>query len=161
MDAPGSSPLARGTPKIQFEIQGLAGLIPARAGNTALRPSAWERCRAHPRSRGEHSPTTHGVRTVWGSSPLARGTPVFHAQRQVCTGLIPARAGNTGCSRTERRVHRAHPRSRGEHSSEPLTARTSQGSSPLARGTLRAANMGKNVIGLIPARAGNTSKMTA
>ena len=70
--------------------------------------------------------------------------------------LIPARAGNTvpfGC-----RVlgGSAHPRSRGEHIYPVADEVAYAGSSPLARGTLRARWSSCLVVRLIPARAGNT-----
>ena len=52
--AAGSSPLARGTPMLEYyEIQEY-GLIPARAGNTDGAEFSGAHFRAHPRSRGEH-----------------------------------------------------------------------------------------------------------
>ena len=52
--ATGSSPLARGTPRLPWTRRWRCGLIPARAGNTGAwswsRSNSW----AHPRSRGEH-----------------------------------------------------------------------------------------------------------
>ena len=52
---------------------------------------------------------------------------------------------------------RAHPRSRGEHSSQEYNALKSPGSSPLARGTLSRPAPKPIHSGLIPARAGNTA----
>ena len=51
----GSSPLARGTLMSVQGAERTAGLIPARAGNTAVAPSGGGVMRAHPRSRGEHT----------------------------------------------------------------------------------------------------------
>ena len=51
---PGSSPLARGTPFTPLLLYIENGLIPARAGNTRVRPMGFAEQRAHPRSRGEH-----------------------------------------------------------------------------------------------------------
>ena len=69
----GSSPLARGARIRRHPPDGPAGLIPARAGST--RGAAPGRCwwRAHPRSRGEHSPRETASLLAMGSSPLARG----------------------------------------------------------------------------------------
>ena len=50
----GSSPLARGTRKAALDKATLAGLIPARAGNTNNTEIYEFKDRAHPRSRGEH-----------------------------------------------------------------------------------------------------------
>ena len=91
----GSSPLARGTLTSERVDVHVAGLIPARAGNTALVGTANQIVGAHPRSRGEHRGLPRGVSPPAGSSPLARGTQ-FRAKRTgPHVGLIPARAGNT------------------------------------------------------------------
>ena len=91
----GSSPLARGTQKHNTVGFSTKGLIPARAGNTRRAFHRWRGCRAHPRSRGEHTglpwPTLHEQ----GSSPLARGTHLVLNLLSNFRGLIPARAGNT------------------------------------------------------------------
>ena len=52
----GSSPLARGTLTSILFAKANLGLIPARAGNTAVRRALSFACSAHPRSRGEHTP---------------------------------------------------------------------------------------------------------
>ena len=54
MCAWGSSPLARGTRRVYQLVNVITGLIPARAGNTALVGTANQVVGAHPRSRGEH-----------------------------------------------------------------------------------------------------------
>ena len=91
-----------------------------------------------------------------GSSPLARGTRQTLCQTAPVEGLIPARAGNTtGRSPPEAELG-AHPRSRGEHCGAVNSTEMSPGSSPLARGTLRSRRGLSRLIGLIPARAGNT-----
>ena len=71
----GSSPLARGPRGILRPLCALAGLIPARAGNTYEPGFPFVPCWAHPRSRGEHSSSTGKITLTLGSSPLARGTP--------------------------------------------------------------------------------------
>ena len=135
----GSSPLARGTLKNGRWNRGAFGLIPARAGNTCLRPERqWARW-AHPRSRGEHSVALSSAGSLRGSSPLARGTLTSHLAGVAIPGLIPARAGNTWAVPRICRVHGAHPRSRGEHTDDDDVMKSNPGSSPLARGTLAAA----------------------
>ena len=91
----GSSPLARGTQADSLGIGHLYGLIPARAGNTLEVRRPGQAPRAHPRSRGEHSPTWTDPPSTSGSSPLARGTPIGRFWNGIVDGLIPARAGNT------------------------------------------------------------------
>ena len=73
------------------------------------------------------------------------------------TRLIPARAGNTERIPSTNTGPSAHPRSRGEHASEPKFDRHCCGSSPLARGTLQFSKLIHAAERLIPARAGNTT----
>ena len=91
----GSSPLARGTRGANGAASRARGLIPARAGNTAVAGSVSRGAGAHPRSRGEHMVRFASVKEVAGSSPLARGTLPCRTPEGGASGLIPARAGNT------------------------------------------------------------------
>ena len=50
----GSSPHARGTPRLKEMCVPIEGIIPACAGNTRHSPSSLSRVRDHPRMRGEH-----------------------------------------------------------------------------------------------------------
>ena len=72
------------------------------------------------------------------------------------SGLIPARAGNTGADTSPCGVYGAHPRSRGEHRETQNGTPYLTGSSPLARGTPPPLSLSTAQMGLIPARAGNT-----
>ena len=152
----GSSPLMRGTYQSDTAGPVVARLIPARAGNTchvrAPRAHAW----AHPRSRGEHSRSEISRSRVRGSSPLARGPRQHELTLWRIRGLIPARAGTTWDSPPAVCPCRAHPRSRGDHRRMRFGSGGTGGSSPLARGTLGVSSGARLVIGLIPARAGNT-----
>ena len=73
--------------------------------------------------------------------------------------LIPARAGNTTGLLPFLLPEQAHPRSRGEHTQEPIFSSRLNGSSPLARGTPEESLLDRGVLRLIPARAGNTSAL--
>ena len=155
----GSSPLARGTHE-----PGVAGrpghrFIPARAGNTraAARPRASPP--VHPRSRGEHCPTSPVGCSPNGSSPLARGTLEHDRTQARRRRFIPARAGNTARRCRRGSSGAVHPRSRGEHGQQDGQAVPVAGSSPLARGTLL--RLLEVVVRdrFIPARAGNTTRM--
>ena len=93
-----------------------------------------------------------------GSSPLARGTPRWVVPGADSRRFIPARAGNTDQRKLRQVIEAVHPRSRGEHQPANSNEPSPLGSSPLARGTLRAR---LNVIApsrFIPARAGNTPR---
>ena len=153
--ARGSSPLARGT----YNSHGLgsrsARLIPARAGNMCVILDTIDPLAAHPRSRGEHSCAAKIASSLFGSSPLARGTYSFMSAAGLGTRLIPARAGNIGLDGELDPRDAAHPRSRGEHLPPGVLNRAVIGSSPLARGTCAAVTAHPAGERLIPARAGN------
>ena len=153
----GSSPLARGA-QSQADGRPLAvGLIPAGAGSTRPPTSRRSGIRAHPRWRGEHLNRPEGLRSVKGSSPLARGahvTKIFHASWR---RLIPAGAGSTLSSVFQRSPPRAHPRWRGEHIKAAATEASEGGSSPLARGARGAGQRAGGQLRLIPAGAGSTA----
>ena len=152
----GSSPLARGTPKLVHAAELGARLIPARAGNTQYTDITEYNATAHPRSRGEHAVVEVEAQPDCGSSPLARGTQIGRNRRRRANRLIPARAGNTPDSADVSPEGSAHPRSRGEHTRLRRCITRGVGSSPLARGTLFAPFGGDAGGRLIPARAGNT-----
>ena len=111
---------------------------------------------AHPRSRGENSPSRRITAAFLGSSPLTRGKPLSHRSRILPRGLIPAHAGKTTCPRTTVVSGGAHPRSRGENASAARHWASSVGSSPLTRGKLCRGNGPRSSRRLIPAHAGKT-----
>ena len=76
----------------------------------------------------------------------------------LCSGIIPACAGNTFRTHNKHLGTRDHPRMRGEHFSPYSTTVTETGSSPHARGTLYAHVDKVEGAGIIPACAGNTSR---
>ena len=155
--AAGSSPLARGTPG-RDPLRAVRGrFIPARAGNTNACTWATSRGPVHPRSRGEHCPTSPVGSSPNGSSPLARGTRRRRVRPRPPHRFIPARAGNTTRRAAPNRYRAVHPRSRGEHRRTVSTHVSTIGSSPLARGTREPAGDVPDVPRFIPARAGNTS----
>ena len=154
----GSSPLARGTHWVAAEVAGPAGLIPARAGNTGRLQKAVASRWAHPRSRGEHKVTPYAPCFCSGSSPLARGPPIFEIKGMAERGLIPARAGNTVYLASYVLAYWAHPRSRGDHAPVDAVGDGERGSSPLARGPHYNPIYRIQGKGLIPARAGTTAR---
>ena len=116
----GSSPLARGLPGLDCEIDRMGRIIPARAGFTKRPPRKPSSPRDHPRSRGVYAqpasvparrphrrrsdhPRSRGVYgtgltdsiPVCGSSPLARGLRSAPYVEAPLVGIIPARAGFT------------------------------------------------------------------
>ena len=135
------------------------GLIPAHAGKTRARSSRLSSARAHPRSRGENSPSRPWTTPGWGSSPLTRGKPAPGLALGRGPGLIPAHAGKTQTRPESRRPIGAHPRSRGENTTVSRPSITSGGSSPLTRGKRGAQASDGTQTGLIPAHAGKTHDM--
>ena len=154
---PGSSPLTRGKPVDGGGHGGDAGLIPAHAGKTCRTFSTCSSLPAHPRSRGENSPSALPMMREAGSSPLTRGKQQRLDRGSVAPRLIPAHAGKTTRAVTRLRALSAHPRSRGENISTVTGGIQSAGSSPLTRGKR---SMPRPHVGsrrLIPAHAGKTS----
>ena len=156
--SPGSSPRGRG--KREGGHPGLArgGLIPARAGKTRARPGRVRRPWAHPRAGGENSAPASAVLIAVGSSPRGRGKPHRGVPDRSGTGLIPARAGKTGAPPVVVLENRAHPRAGGENLRLAEEGMDVLGSSPRGRGKLGVAREPVSVEGLIPARAGKTTR---
>ena len=91
-----------------------------------------------------------------GSSPLARGLPVYTSVSGAPLGIIPARAGFTPGSTSTPSHPGDHPRSRGVYVGAQSCAAADAGSSPLARGLPVETWDEGGESGIIPARAGFT-----
>ena len=155
--APGSSPRVRGTP-----LEGLkpflgAGIIPACAGNTVRGHDLVVHHRDHPRVCGEHWAVFRAIMRLAGSSPRVRGTLAFVPLAVFHRGIIPACAGNTAWPWLRWLMFRDHPRVCGEHQNLDISTKSTAGSSPRVRGTLRPQGRDAAGPGIIPACAGNTA----
>ncbi len=153
----GLSPLARGTRRINSQVQRPARFIPAGAGNTSKWRSTARQSAVYPRWRGEHLPAIYLPVAAFGLSPLARGTRRINSQVQRPARFIPAGAGNTTQDGYNRRSTAVYPRWRGEHRSEGDRVARGPGLSPLARGTRKDDPPFEFRFRFIPAGAGNTS----
>ena len=153
---PGSSPLTRGALRRRRLQHDRPRLIPAHAGSTRLLSDCHHLPTAHPRSRGEHLCSKMRERALAGSSPLTRGAQVTNLFTHTTDRLIPAHAGSTPPRRGPRTPTTAHPRSRGEHPSDPTARCRSSGSSPLTRGAPNRLSQRRQRQRLIPAHAGST-----
>ncbi len=155
----GSSPRMRGTHSRRLQRRHPQGIIPAYAGNTWW----WNWCPAsrwdHPRVCGEHACNAPMMHNAMGSSPRMRGTHHTRPVRGRGTGIIPAYAGNTGHKRHHRDIPWDHPRVCGEHGVGGSWLPLSRGSSPRMRGTPSQQSSEHPPIWIIPAYAGNTSRM--
>ena len=85
-----------------------------------------------------------------------RGTHLEIGVRLILSRFIPAGAGNTTAGNTRSKPWRVHPRWCGEHSPCCAMRSISNGSSPLARGTLHHIGQPARRRRFIPAGAGNT-----
>ena len=153
----GSSPLARGLQLDRLRCEVEAGIIPARAGFTAISPAETRGRGDHPRSRGVYAARALRLAAAAGSSPLARGLLMTGLLRGVVGGIIPARAGFTEANPCGVRLRSDHPRSRGVYYVEREVDAYEVGSSPLARGLQVEAVREALEEGIIPARAGFTA----
>ena len=110
---PGSSPLARGLRGGRLRPDPRHRIIPARAGFTQNPYWPCREDRDHPRSRGVYVNEYGRKWGYTGSSPLARGLRQRVRAQVGVHGIIPARAGFTGCTGMMRPGRSDHPRSRG------------------------------------------------
>ncbi len=90
----GSSPHARGTPRLDQVRGGRRRFIPACAGNAPTRNAPPMPRPVHPRMRGERSLAEQQDLVVDGSSPHARGTRARSPSSAGRIRFIPACAGN-------------------------------------------------------------------
>ena len=176
----GSPPLARGIHSSTCPASTGKGITPACAGNTVFFFISAIGEEDHPRLRGEYSrkcPTNHILR---GSPPLARGIPIKAKITRSSSRITPACAGNTRNERKNRVLHGDHPRLRGEYRQQSLmlsryrgsprlrgeymsaasNITSAPGSPPLARGIQLIPGRRVSAIGITPACAGNTRRLT-
>ena len=130
----GSSPHARGPQSWQPLRRLSARFIPACAGSTYEPHYLHCTPGVHPRMRGVHSSPNPMCKTSVGSSPHARGPPVFIKQKPRKRRFIPACAGSTVTVLSMALAGQVHPRMRGVHFTTTGSQNPNQGSSPHARG---------------------------
>ena len=131
----GSSPRLRGTLMDRVYVNGVAGIIPALAGNICRIWVRRARTRDHPRACGEHVAILTKSTYFPGSSPRLRGTLQHGSRTTTQHGIIPALAGNI-------RIRWC-------------VVGVFAGSSPRLRGTYGGHPVRRIRPGIIPALAGN------
>ena len=154
----GSSPLARGLLNCRRYMCSSCGIIPARAGFTKQQFSTMAIQWDHPRSRGVYRKIRATASNMQGSSPLARGLPLHIPAELPDARIIPARAGFTRFVVNTVHYLPDHPRSRGVYDSKQKLDDFESGSSPLARGLPGVLIISARAVGIIPARAGFTTR---
>ena len=152
----GSSPRVRGTLGRHSRVRDVRGIIPACAGNTGSHSLARARTWDHPRACGEHFFQFIFVTSPTGSSPRVRGTLADAPGIGADDGIIPACAGNTLYLRQFAESRLDHPRVCGEHFYSIAVGTKVKGSSPRVRGTPVNVGTVADIVGIIPACAGNT-----
>ena len=157
----GSSPLARGLRRYRIEGTPDGRIIPARAGFTHRDGQGLPPRGDHPRSRGVYPDMSEPAPIRPGSSPLARGLLPAVQRSGPGVRIIPARAGFTELHIRLRAIDGDHPRSRGVYACQNTASTGTRGSSPLARGLLIPAAFVSHSSGIIPARAGFTTRAWA
>ena len=152
----GLSPLARGARHSQADPATALRFIPAGAGNTPASSVYSARSPVYPRWRGEHFSNLKPVGSLFGLSPLARGTLFFQEFIFLIERFIPAGAGNSCCSGAPLTDSPVYPRWRGEHRATGISNGQPCGLSPLARGTPPETGATIPTTRFIPAGAGNS-----
>ena len=150
----GLSPRVRGNPWRVTVIRISVRSIPARAGEpAALR---WHRHKeqVYPRACGGTESAVLGTQELQGLSPRVRGNRHDEAVERGCRGSIPARAGEPRGLSRKVQDHQVYPRACGGTLAWHSYWSTTPGLSPRVRGNLTVLGPDGQVLGSIPARAG-------
>ena len=95
--------------------------------------------------------------SFFGSTPLARGTPIPHLLSLISVRFNPACAGNSLLIKGRIKAESVQPRLRGELIILGVALRENLGSTPLARGTQKAGAGTERKYRFNPACAGNSN----
>ena len=112
------------------------GNTPAYAGKTGLSGSQRRQAEKHPRLRGEDRYLSCYCTNLPETPPLTRGRRKPRDRRPLRSGNTPAYAGKTRKKAKRGRLHRKHPRLRGEDLLDLPTKLPFQETPPLTRGRL-------------------------
>ena len=134
------------------------GITPAGAGKTKIPPVVLAETQDHPRRCGENDSINVIGNMNTGSPPQVRGKRERDVQPRKCTGITPAGAGKTECSRSAAQKAEDHPRRCGENRASLDALIRHKGSPPQVRGKRDAAGHIGRIRGITPAGAGKTGK---
>ena len=152
----GSSPRMRGKPAEVEETATGVRIIPAHAGQTALRRHPCTREPDHPRACGANTGKDAEKHFKDGSSPRMRGKHASYGFIQAFSRIIPAHAGQTECGTRARGRRTDHPRACGANGTVNGVNQRQHGSSPRMRGKRVRRRQGRDRERIIPAHAGQT-----
>ena len=150
----GSPPHARGKAAAWGKLCDEIRITPARAGKRGDQLRHRERCRDHPRTRGEKCTTIRRRVFRRGSPPHARGKAETMMDNTAGSRITPARAGKSIAPVANAMGQRDHPRTRGEKCEECTNGSLCKGSPPHARGKGAMRKTAANFERITPARAG-------
>ncbi len=152
----GPPPRARGPLREGSWRQATPGTTPACAGTTVRASphhlTAWD----HPRVRGDHNSSAIHCTHQGGPPPRARGPRWAGPPMWPHAGTTPACAGTTIRSGAPSCGDRDHPRVRGDHRTEAISASDRPGPPPRARGPPAILTALRAEGGTTPACAGTT-----
>ena len=156
----GLSPRGRGSPRRSPSSVSRSRSIPAWAGEPSIFPGKRLRPQVYPRvGGGAESVLEDGVQGD-GLSPRGRGSHLGDFPRRPDGGSIPAWAGEPGVRRAGLVPNRVYPRVGGGAKIEGVTPSRSSGLSPRGRGSLGAVDVLDDLVGSIPAWAGEPRSCT-
>ena len=155
----GSSPRVRGKRRHVAADFTAPRIIPARAGQTPSLCATASTRTDHPRACGANLSTVASIGVSPGSSPRVRGKHLLALGDRLVGRIIPARAGQTRRRRTPAWRRSDHPRACGANDTTISNDSAATGSSPRVRGKPGARFWQSVRHRIIPARAGQTSRM--
>ncbi len=161
MQPAGLSPRARGKRQHAPHQSSGAGPIPAGAGETIANCHRRDFGGAYPRGRGGNVASPGRCSPARGLSPRARGKRSVADTQAPRAGPIPAGAGETPRATSSPRLVRAYPRGRGGTRGGLDMAKRYGGLSPRARGKPAEPGSRLQLLGPIPAGAGETRRLRA
>ena len=150
----GLSPRARGNRCRAQSGRLPARSIPACAGERSAGAGAERLTRVYPRVRGGTKPFNVQPADGTGLSPRARGNHRSRRQQDVALGSIPACAGEPAAPAPAVRRLAVYPRVRGGTRERVQMSLEQRGLSPRARGNLMRSCLRREMLGSIPACAG-------
>ena len=136
------------------------GITPARAGKTSVLVEADTLAWDHPRSCGKDQVIHNGLHRLSGSPPLVRERHVQGGPGSEQAGITPARAGKTVDDFLRVRMVEDHPRSCGKDTTPSREICGISGSPPLVRERPASSKMMISFVGITPARAGKTHRLS-
>ena len=155
----GLSPPVRGNPTEDTKKEFAARSIPARAGEPLGNRARRLKRQVYPRPCGGTNTLLEAMNAENGLSPPVRGNPAAKGLQVHVEGSIPARAGEPGRGSGGDVRGGVYPRPCGGTPPDPEIGMRTEGLSPPVRGNRRGHGHTITLIGSIPARAGEPSRL--